>query len=124
MDCSKYIERAKNSKSGSVNWTLQLEKVQELVKEFKKAHPKVKYTIEQDWDDEEDYTVTFSWEPGSFGVVPVKVQEVVPVKVVQEAVPVKVVPVKVVPVKVQEVVPAKAVQEAVHVKKDVKVRYK
>lgn len=74
MDCSKYIERAKNNKTGSVNWTLQLEKVQELVKEFKKVHPKVKYTIEQDWDDDLDYTVTFSWE-GSFGV-----QEVVPVK--------------------------------------------
>jgi hypothetical protein len=66
-DCSKYIERAKNNKTGSVNWTLQLEKVQELVKEFKQVHPKVKYTIEQDWDDEEDYEVTFSWEPRSFG---------------------------------------------------------
>ena len=94
MDCSKYIERAKNNKTGSVNWTLQLEKVQELVKEFKKVHPKVKYTIEQDWDDDLDYTVTFSWEPGTFGA-----QEVVQVKAVQEV--------------VQEVV-----------KKDVKVRYK
>ena len=62
MDCEKYIERARNTKSCTIGWTLELKKAQELIKAFKDVNPLVKSTLTQDWEDDDAYRVTFTWE--------------------------------------------------------------
>ena len=80
FNVQKRIEEARaNNAKGAVSWIIDLNHVEQAVKEFKAVHPAVTHKVTIDWDDDSLNRIRFAWEPGTFGVVkpliPLKVPE-------------------------------------------------
>ena len=71
---SKIDEAKACNDKGSISWTINLDDVEQIVKDFKKVHPDVKHSVSIDWDDDTLYKIRVSWEPGTFGLRPKKKQ--------------------------------------------------